>query len=164
MILSKKSEKGFTLIEVLVAMSILMIIATIFFKTINTSIISNHNNNKRIDTLNIAQTEIESIEQKIKDGDKLSSEKTWKKTSEIPLECRESECESDIHKKCEVAIIDDNNLDSYIREKDNYKYKVKLYLHRKMLGNKYLYTVKVDINLIDKDNDYASLSTKIYSN
>lgn len=164
MILSKKSEKGFTLIEVLVAMSILMVIATIFFKTINTSIISNHNNNKRIDAMNIAQIEIESIEQKIKNGDKLSGEITWEKISDIPVKCNESECEGDLHKKCEVATIDDNDLNSYIREKDNYKYKVKLYLHRKNLGNKYLYTVKVDVNLIDKDNNYASLSTKIYSN
>lgn len=65
---NKKSNKGFTLIEILIAMSIISLIAMAFFTFLNTSIRFNSKNEKDIKALNIAQSEVENLREQIKSG------------------------------------------------------------------------------------------------
>jgi prepilin-type N-terminal cleavage/methylation domain-containing protein len=62
----KNRRRGFTLVEVLVAMSIISLIAIGFFTILNTSIRFNVKNEKDIKALNIAQSEIENLRNQIK--------------------------------------------------------------------------------------------------
>lgn len=64
----KNSNKGFTLIEVLVAMGIVMLIAMAFFSINNMSIKVNDKNEKNIQSMNIAQSVMEDVRGYIKEG------------------------------------------------------------------------------------------------
>lgn len=59
---------GFTLIELLIAMSIISIISISFFVILNSSIKINKKNEIDIQSMQIAQSEIESIRAEIKSG------------------------------------------------------------------------------------------------
>lgn len=61
-----KELKGFTLIEVLVSLSILSIIGLVFFSTVNTSIKINKKNETDIKALHLAESEIENLRVQIK--------------------------------------------------------------------------------------------------
>ncbi len=65
----KSSEKGFSLIEVLVAMAIMGIILFAFFNIINTNNKVNTKNETDINSLNYVQSEIENLREKIKSGE-----------------------------------------------------------------------------------------------
>ncbi|MCC0699756.1 prepilin-type N-terminal cleavage/methylation domain-containing protein [Clostridioides sp. ZZV15-6383] len=65
----KSSEKGFSLIEVLVAMAIMGIILFAFFYIINTNNKVNTKNETDISSLNYVQSEIENLREKIKSGE-----------------------------------------------------------------------------------------------
>lgn len=65
----KSSEKGFSLIEVLVAMAIMGIILFAFFNIINTNNKVNTKNETDISSLNYVQSEIENLREKIKSGE-----------------------------------------------------------------------------------------------
>ncbi|MCC0647133.1 prepilin-type N-terminal cleavage/methylation domain-containing protein [Clostridioides sp. ZZV15-6598] len=62
----KSNEKGFSLIEVLVAMAIMGIILFAFFNIINTNDKANTKNEADISSLNYVQSEIENLREKIK--------------------------------------------------------------------------------------------------
>lgn len=64
----KSNEKGFSLIEVLVAMAIMGIILFAFFNIINTNEKANTKNEADISSLNYVQSEIENLREKIKSG------------------------------------------------------------------------------------------------
>lgn len=64
----KANNKGFTLIEVLVAMGIIMLIAMAFFGINNMSIKVNAKNEKDIQAMNIAQSVMEDVRGYIKEG------------------------------------------------------------------------------------------------
>lgn len=68
----KINKKGFTLLELLIAMGIMSIIALAFFGFLNSSIKFNTKNEKDIKALNIAQSEVENIREQIKSGKKDS--------------------------------------------------------------------------------------------
>lgn len=61
-----KNNKGFTLIELIIALSVISIILMAFYSIINSSIKHNVKNEKDIKSLNIAQSEIESLRNEIK--------------------------------------------------------------------------------------------------
>lgn len=65
-----KNQKGFTLIEILIAMSVITLIAMAFFTFLNSSIKFNAKNENDIKALNIAQSEVENIREQIKIGKK----------------------------------------------------------------------------------------------
>lgn len=65
----KSNEKGFSLIEVLVAMAIMGIILFAFFNIINTNNKANTKNDTDISSLNYVQSEIENLREKIKSGE-----------------------------------------------------------------------------------------------
>lgn len=64
----KKVSKGFTLVEVLVSLSILSILILVFFNVINISIKNNKKNEVDINALNLARSEIENIRTQIKNN------------------------------------------------------------------------------------------------
>lgn len=64
------NKKGFTLIEVLISLSILTILGGIFFSIANNAIRINSKNDKNIQEMNIAQSVIEDIRDDIKSGKK----------------------------------------------------------------------------------------------
>ena len=59
-------SKGFTLIQVLVSLSILSFIGLAFFSTVNTSIKTNKKNETDIKALHLVQSEIENLRVQIK--------------------------------------------------------------------------------------------------
>lgn len=61
-------EKGFTLIELIVAMSIISLISIGFYSLLNTSIKTNVKNEQDISALQLAQSEMENIRLQIKSG------------------------------------------------------------------------------------------------
>ncbi|MFL8712359.1 prepilin-type N-terminal cleavage/methylation domain-containing protein [Clostridioides sp. GD02377] len=65
----KSNEKGFSLIEVLVALAIMGIILFAFFNIINTNNKANTKNDTDISSLNYVQSEIENLRGKIKSGE-----------------------------------------------------------------------------------------------
>lgn len=66
--MKKDNNKGFTLIEILIAMVIISLIASIFFMVMNSSIKFNKKNEIDIFSMNIAQSVIEDIRNDIKQG------------------------------------------------------------------------------------------------
>lgn len=65
----KSNEKGFSLMEVLVALAIMGIILFAFFNIINTNNKANTKNDTDISSLNYVQSEIENLRGKIKSGE-----------------------------------------------------------------------------------------------
>lgn len=66
--MKKEVSKGFTLVEVLVSLSILSILMLVFFYVINISIKNNKKNEVDINALHLAQSEIENIRAQIKNN------------------------------------------------------------------------------------------------
>lgn len=62
------NNKAFTLIELIIAMSIISLLVVGFFGFYNSTIKYNTKNEKDIKSLNIAQSEIENLRQQIKSG------------------------------------------------------------------------------------------------
>lgn len=66
--MKKIDSKGFTLIEILIAISIVSIVVLAFHITITSGIKGNAKNERDIKALNIAQSEIEVVRNQIKQG------------------------------------------------------------------------------------------------
>ena len=64
--MKNKTNKGFTLLELLVSLTIITFILFAFFRILNTTTRVNTKNDRDIKALNIAQTEIENLRQQIK--------------------------------------------------------------------------------------------------
>ena len=64
----RNNDKGFTLLELLISLSIITIILLAFSTIIISSIKGNTKNDKDISALNLAQSEIEILRKQIKDG------------------------------------------------------------------------------------------------
>ncbi len=64
--MKNKSNKGFTLLELLVSLTIITFILFAFFRIINTTTRVNTKNDRDIKALNIAQTEVENLRNQIK--------------------------------------------------------------------------------------------------
>ena len=67
--MKKNNSRGFTLVEVLVSLSILSILILVFFGVINTSIKNNKKNEVDINALSLAQSEVENIRIQIKNDE-----------------------------------------------------------------------------------------------
>ena len=66
--MKNRSSKGFTLAEILISLSILSILILVFFGVINTSIKNNKKNEIDINSLSLAQSEVENIRIQIKNN------------------------------------------------------------------------------------------------
>lgn len=131
-----KNEKGFTLIELLVGISIVSIIALSFFKIANSSILSNSKNEKDINAMQIAQTQIENIRGQLK------KEGTLEK-----LNLKYSIDSQGTIKEEKLQLVDFIEKSIEHKTSDNSTYRVQIILTReKGNSNKYLYNIKVKVN------------------
>ncbi|MGL5693565.1 MAG: prepilin-type N-terminal cleavage/methylation domain-containing protein [Peptostreptococcaceae bacterium] len=81
----KKDNSGFTLIELIVSLSILIIIVTSFFSMVNTGTKSNTKNEKDIVALNLVQSEIENLRKQVK-----TNNTSFKSTEDTIIELNSS--------------------------------------------------------------------------
>jgi prepilin-type N-terminal cleavage/methylation domain-containing protein len=183
------NKKGFTLIEILIALSIASIISIGFFQVINMTIKTNSKNEKDIKSLNIAQTEIESLRAQIKNATndnknikiyidedenrkfiEIDSEKSWIKNEQgieiIKVNEEEYQGEGSNGAK-------DSSLLKYKRvpNKDEMIYIITLGLSREKITNnqaynKYLYNININVEFENKNISKKStvISTKILEN
>ena len=169
-----KSIHGFTLIEVLVAMSIISIVSMGFYTIINYSIKNNVKNEKDIQALNMAQSEIENLRSQIKSSSRILNiyGSNGESIIEIPNEDHIMWKEVDETNKIdEIEINPNGDYKNYIYKQDNsviryyksldnnieYEIRLKLTTQKKM--SKYLYNVKVYVS--EKGNKFSKKVTTL---
>ena len=133
----RNNNKGFTLLELLISLSIITIILLAFSTIIISSIKGNTKNDKDINALNLAQSEIEIVRKQIKDG------KTSFKNSE--------------NETLEFNSISDsieNTENIYYKDVDGKNFEVKFYISKndEYLGGS-LYKLWVRIKSKQKDEE-----------
>lgn len=159
-----KRQEGFTLIEILIAMSIISLIAMAFFTFINSSIKFNTKNDQDIKALNIAQSEIENLRQQIKvsnSNSDLKIELDDGKIINIPQNGDENICwnqskiqkinisSSGIYKDYIGENLEgarDNSIIKYTKNIGNIIYTINLDISRELIGIKFLYKINVHVN------------------
>lgn len=117
----KKTNKGFTLLELLISISIISIIVLAFSTMIMSSIKGNTKNDKDISALNLAQSEIEVVRKQIKDG-KTSLKNSENETLEIKL------INDSIEDTNSDPIEDTKNI--YYKDVDGKSFEVKFYISK----------------------------------
>lgn len=140
-----KSNKGFTLIEVLVAMGIIMLIAMAFFSVNNTSIITNAKNEKDIQAMNIAQSVMEDIREYIKED----------------KEYIESKYQIDIYNNEKWTNDKYNESIKSTQKLGNNMYNINIEIYRENISNRYLYKIIVDVST-PNNNKNTKLITQIF--
>lgn len=131
-------NNGFTLVELLVSLSIISIISFSMFRIINLSIENNLKNEKRISAMNIAQNIVEDAKYKISTIDNSNRE----------------EILASIKYKNREKVVDNTTyyVDTEITESLN-------------IGNRKLYTIKVKVGLAKNDDkNYGEIITRICEN
>jgi len=172
---AKRDIKGFTLIELIVALSIISILSLAFFKILNTNIKYNTKNEKDIKALNIAQSEVENLRREIKLSNLqiILYDRDKKPFITIPENNIDEEnimnnsqivwCDIDGSNNGQIMQVSENhkyigknsdgsnnvNTLEYERilEKDNTPYIVNLNLTRYKKGSKFLYDIEVKVRL-----------------
>ena len=133
----RNNNKGFTLLELLISLSIITIILLAFSTIIISSIKGNTKNDKDISALNLAQSEIEIVRKQIKDG-KTSFKNSENETLEFN------------------SIIDsiENTENIYYKDVDGKNFEVKFYISKndEYLGGS-LYKLWVRIKSKQKDEE-----------
>ena len=131
-------NKGFTLIELLVSLSIILIISFAMFKIINSSILNNSKNDKRISAMNVAQNIVEDAKYKISTINDSNREKILKS----------------ITAKDRKEVV------------DSVTYYVDVEITESLdVGSRRLYTIKVKVRLSKNDeNNYGEIITRICEN
>lgn len=134
-------KKGFTLIEVIIAISIISIISLALFRVINSAIKNNSKNEMDIHSLNVAQSEMEQLRSNIKENHNV----------EISINDNEK-----------ILIINGENTVKYkkeIRRNDNKTiiYDINLNIIREEKNKLPLYTVKIDVS--NEENTFSSKNT-----
>ena len=133
----RNNDKGFTLLELLISLSIITIILLAFSTIIISSIKGNTKNDKDISALNLAQSEIEIVRKQIKDG-KTSFKNSENETLEFN------------------SIIDsiENTENIYYKDVDGKNFEVKFHISKndEYLGGS-LYKLWVRVKLKQKDEE-----------
>lgn len=126
-------SKGFTLMELLIAISIISTISIAFFTVVNTTIKTNKKNEVDIKAMQIAQTHIENIRNQLTKEDKLEELTLMYNEKKEVINLRDSS-------KNEIYInLNHNSI-------DNNTYIAEILLTRENgSSNKYLYDVKVEV-------------------
>ena len=127
-----QNNRGFTLIEILIAMSLISLMAIAFSTILNSTIKANSVNEKNIKCLNIAQSEVENIRQQIKESKPIQVESS-ESYEPIPIEINK---ESQVIEK---DIANDNNV---------YYEAIKVEEKEIIQGSSkgYLYTINIIVN------------------
>jgi prepilin-type N-terminal cleavage/methylation domain-containing protein len=167
-----RNNNGFTLIELIIALSVVSIILMAFYSIINSSIKHNVKNEKDIKALNIAQSEVESLRNEIKSSN--SSINIYDDEGNVLITIAESEdiIWKDNGEKKNIDIVDiitdgkykdymadtdkggkDSSTLQYYRtlDSDPTKYIVKLNLSREKKASKYMYIINVRVSPTNKN-------------
>jgi len=145
----KANNKGFTLIEILVAMGIILLIAMAFFSINNMSIKVNAKNEKDIQAMNIAQSVMEDIRQDIKSSTEYIDININESTSSIEKESISTDKENPSEIKPENV------------EQSSNEYTVNINFSKEV--DKFLYTVEVDVIPLNSNSKGANLITQIFA-
>ena len=146
-----KNKRGFTLIEILIAMSLISLIAMAFFTILNSTIKANSINEKNIKCLNIAQSEVENIRQQIKESKPIQVE------------------DSNSYKPKPIKIGMKTEIQKYI-ENDNNVYYERIKVDKEPIQegdvSNYLYTINVIVNYNEDDlkkGKGKEITTQVFS-
>lgn len=133
----RNNNKGFTLLELLISLSIITIILLAFSTIIISSIKGNTKNDKDINALNLAQSEIEIVRKQIKDG-KTSFKNSKNETLEFNS----------------ISDSIENTENIYYKDVDGKNFEVKFYISKndEYLGGS-LYKLWVRIKSKQKDEE-----------
>ena len=134
--IKKNNKKGFTLLELLVSISIMSILLLAFLTIILSSIKVNTKNDKDISALHIAQSEIEVVRKQIKDGNT-----------------------SFVNSENKSLVINDTLGNLYYKEIDGKRFEVRFYLDKSLESNLYNLRVIVKSKSMDTEDDYFSKKT-----
>lgn len=154
----EKKLKGFTLIEVIIAMAIISIIAVAFFQILNNTIKMNEKTEKDIQMMDVAQIKMENILSDIREGSK--------KDGSIFVSINNSSMELNGLFSTGTKYISE---EEYTYKDGMSKYNVKLEIYREKLGtgkilkDSYLYHIKYTVNEKNKlfSNREVNLETSI---
>lgn len=133
----RNNNKGFTLLELLISLSIITIILLAFSTIIISSIKGNTKNDKDINALNLAQSEIEIVRKQIKDG-KTSFKNSKNETLEFNS----------------ISDSIENTENIYYKDVDGKNFEVKFYISKndEYLGGS-LYKLWVRVKSKQKDEE-----------
>ena len=133
----RNNNKGFTLLELLISLSIITIILLAFSTIIISSIKGNTKNDKDISALNLAQSEIEIVRKQIKDG-KTSFKNSKNETLEFNS----------------ISDSIENTENIYYKDVDGKNFEVKFYISKndEYLGGS-LYKLWVRVKSKQKDDE-----------
>ena len=133
----RNNNKGFTLLELLISLSIITIILLAFSTIIISSIKGNTKNDKDISALNLAQSEIEIVRKQIKDG-KTSFKNSKNETLEFNS----------------ISDSIENTENIYYKDVDGKNFEVKFYISKndEYLGGS-LYKLWVRVKSKQKDEE-----------
>ncbi|MEF9992165.1 MAG: prepilin-type N-terminal cleavage/methylation domain-containing protein [Peptostreptococcaceae bacterium] len=168
-------NRGFTLIEVLISLTIVSIISMAFFMSVNMTNKENAKNEKDIQAMDIAQSQVEYLTKEIKSKKEtididFNGDKEINETEDI--NSNEKILKSYIQKNGLDMIEGDVDYPKYTvqyNEKENTKYQVlislKSSLKKQQEKNYYLYDIEVKVKpLTDLTKREAKIQTKVLDN
>lgn len=149
-----KSSRGETLLEVLVALTIITLVGASFFSVLNRTILNNEKNGRDIQIMAIAQTEIESLTKSIKEGDSLIT-----RNLKESIENHEYNL---IDRQFDITSV--GKITYYVEDDDEILYKCNLDIkdiQPKRGGEKTAYLYEVEIEVSVEDRKFTKRDIKI---
>ena len=153
-----KTNRGFTLIEVLISLSIVTIILLSLFSFYNSSIKFNKKNETDINSLNVSQTAIESMRIYSKLNNKFGIDIDNDGVDDLGFDNSESNW-VDLDSEYKIYT---GNLDTLGIEKDNNKYLATINSVKRYKNNMSVYTVELETKSKYNSTKKINLITQVY--
>lgn len=153
-----KTNRGFTLIEVLISLSIVTIILLSLFSFYNSSIKFNKKNETDINSLNVSQTAIESMRIYSKLNNKFGIDIDNDGVDDLGFDNSESNW-VDLDSEYKIYT---GNLDTLEIEKDNNKYLATINSVKRYKNNMSVYTVELETKSKYNSTKNINLITQVY--
>lgn len=155
-----KSNKGDTLLEIIVALAIMTLMGLSFFSVLNRTMLNNMKNERDTKMLNIAQTEVESLTKSVKEGSTSITKKRKRPIDEDTYQLVNRKF--DITKAGKISYdVEDDEKTIYICNLSIKDIK----LDKKANKIAYLYDIEIEVSPEDKKftKRKVELNTKILS-
>ena len=153
-----KTNRGFTLIEVLISLSIVTIILLSLFSFYNSSIKFNKKNETDINSLNVSQTAIESMRIYSKLNNKFGIDIDNDGVDDLGFDNSESNW-VDLDSEYKIYT---GNLDTLEIEKDNNKYLATINSVKRYKNNMSVHTVELETKSKYNSTKKINLITQVY--